>query len=385
MSNINIAVFRPGVIANGTAFEAQALIYKYIQREYGWKFTIIKGEKDNFYDKELKTISIPTSSYKTLPKVPIPINLIKYRTYVINKLEGYDLIISSDPTIYTQGSLAANAARKFNIPLVFDASVTTMNSSNSLFWKITKGFSMKSMKHSKVIWLTVPKVGERFRDLGLSDDIYSKQFKILGHPVNMEFYKPISEKSNDEKIIILTVGRLVMEKGIHYIIQSVAPLIRENKNIILRIIGKGESKQFLINVAKDEGILENIEIIDPVPHSQLPLLYNEAHIFVTHPVSISKWEEFFGLANIEAMACGLPVVTTNCGGIPHVFRVKDVAFLTEERNVVELTEKLKGLIYNSSLRKEISSRGISYIEKNYSLTIIGEKYKNTLDQLLTKN
>ncbi|KGX91041.1 glycosyltransferase [Pontibacillus marinus] len=380
MEDLKIVIYRPGIIANGTAFEAMALIYKYLQREYGWQFTIIKDERDLFQDSELNIITVPYKSRETVSITPILKNPISFKRNVINTLKGYDLILGCDPTIYSQGVHAAYAAKKWSTPLVYDASLTIMGAGRSLFWKLQKRFANWSLNKSSLIWVTAPKTAERFRDLGCVDERIISQFVILGHPVDTEIFKPQKGVKTKRKTIIC-VARLVLEKGIQYIIEAMVPIIREDKEVELKIVGSGSAKSFLQRLIDEEGLNNNVEFIDPVPHSELPKLYQEAGIFIGHPVSVSDWEEFFGVVHVEAMACGLPVITTKCGGITHLAR-EDVFSLVEERDVVSTTKEIKKLLYNDEFYYQRSMSGVEYVNRNYSLKVIAEKYRKYLLKLL---
>ncbi|MED0656404.1 glycosyltransferase family 4 protein [Anoxybacillus ayderensis] len=382
MKKFKIASFRPGVVGNGTAFEAQALIYKYLQKKYGWKFVIFKDEKDKFFDEELETITIPFKSRRTFPRTPIPRNLYLFNKHIVQQLKDFDFILSCDPTIYQQGVHAAYVAKKWNIPLAFDASLTIMGEGRSLSWKLQKPFAKWALQYSQIIWITVPKTAERFRDIGLSSESISSQFVVLGHPVDTEKFYPAEKRNSNSTKTIICVARLVMEKGVHYIIQAAAPLIKNNKNILLKIVGRGEAKSFLERLVKEEGIEENVQFIDPVPHSQLPDLYRQADIFIGHPVSISSWEEFFGVVNVEAMACGLPVITSRTGGIPYLIREKDVAIFVEERDIIGITTALETLLYNQDLYEQLRINGREYVQNYYSLPVIAEKYRKYIEEVL---
>ena len=60
---IKLVSFRPGVIGNNTAFEAQASIYKYLQEHYGYQFTIVKSKVDQYDEPAFKIISIPRTAW----------------------------------------------------------------------------------------------------------------------------------------------------------------------------------------------------------------------------------------------------------------------------------------------------------------------------------
>lgn len=382
MSN-KIASFRPGIIANGTAVEAQALIYKYLQKKYGWKFVIFKLETDPYTDSEFQIENIPIKSIQMDPKNPhLPNSKWTFKKQVVNRLIDFDLILGADPTIYPQGLLAAYAADKLNIPLVLDASVTTMSRGWRLDETAYNNYIRWAFDVCKLIWIPTPKVAERFRDIGLRKADLADKLIVLGHPVDTERFCPNLERKSDEKKVVLCVSRLIMEKGIHYIIEAMAPIIQKHRDVTLRIVGEGEARGFLKRIAEDEGIIDNVDFVAPVPHAKLPMIYKCADIFIGHPVSIPDWEEYFGVVNIEAMACGLPVVSSRCGGISHLAREEGIVMFVEERDIIGTTKAVSLLLNDEKLYKETSQRGREYVNRKYSVNIIAEKYKHYLDEIV---
>ncbi|WP_186576584.1 glycosyltransferase [Aquibacillus kalidii] len=378
---LKVLSYRPGVIANGTAFEAMALIYKYLQNNYGWEFTIMMDDRDTFEDSELNIITIPYDARAVINRTSFLKKPLLFKKQILNKYKDkFDFILGCDPTVYNQGMQAAVLSRSWDIPLAFDSSLTLMGQANSINWRLKRKQVVKALEQSSIIWLTAPKAAERFRDLGLSKEQISKQFVILGHPVDTDLFSPaeVKKKQSKEKVI-LCVARLVMEKGVHYIIEAVAPIMKMDDNVKLKIIGSGESKKFLENMVKDEGLEDQIEFLDPIPHHELPALYRKADLFVGHPVSTSKWEEYFGVVNVEAMASGLPVVSSNSGGITHLAREKEVAILVNERDIISTTNAIELLLYDEDKYQEIKRKGREYVLRQYSLPVIAEKYRKYIE------
>ncbi|WP_214807093.1 glycosyltransferase family 4 protein [Exiguobacterium sp. s102] len=381
---MKITIFRPGIISNGSAFEAQAMIYKYLQKNFNYEFVIIKDENDDYFDEELKTVSIPKSSYQNILRIPYAFNLISYQKHVLENIKGSDLIITCDPTIYHQGRLVYNISKKLKIPYIFDSSVTNFNYKNKYTRKIISNFMTKYVEASKTIWITVPKVAERFNNERIMNKKISENFFILGHPVDIDMFKPNLKSSDESKqeIIVLCISRLIYEKGIQYIIYAIEPLIRENPKIKLKIMGQGNALPFLKNIVKNLNLIENIEFLNNVKHSELPIVYKNSDIFISHPLNDSNWEEYFGVANIEAMSCGLPTISSNSGGVSFVLREVETSLIIQERDVVKMTQVLRKLIEDEEYRKDLGAKSRDYVVNNYSLESISEKYHRRLEDIM---
>ncbi|MGG1678255.1 glycosyltransferase family 4 protein [Neobacillus sp. NRS-1170] len=375
-----IVIFRPGIVANKSAFEAMLEIYRYLQNHFNWEFVIIKDEEDDFFDPDFMIVNIPKISWATFPRSPFPINFIMFQKKVLKNLKGFDWILSSDPTIYKQGLLAAYASKILNIPLIYDASLTVPGVKMGFIGKINNRISKWALKQAKIIWITVPKVAERFKEIGLFNNDTSQKFIVMGHPVNTTIFKPSEYSSEREEIVILCVSRFVVEKGIQYIISALKPLIKKHPNVKLKLVGGGEAKAFLERIIKENQLEENVEFIGNVPHKDLVNIYQNADIFINHPISVMEWEEFFGVSNIEAMSCGLPIVTSTCGGISYVLRENDIAEIVNERDIVGITNSLEKLINDRNYYNILRENGRKYVQENYDLKVIAEKYKKCIDE-----
>ncbi len=374
----HVISFRPGVIGNNTAFECMALIYKYLQNKYDYRFTIIKSEEDDFYDPELKIVSIPKKIWGSFPDIPFfPYASTRKKTLEPIFKES-DIVLTVDPTRYYQGLLAIRYGNRLNKPVFFDASLTLLGQNKEFLWRLFRPKIKKALYQASGIIVTVPKCIERFNDLCLFDEKIAKKFTVMGHPVDTSNFKPAPKKSNDGILRAIVVSRLVPEKGLYYILEAISPLLKENKKFILQILGSGPMESLLRKEITERNLNSQVEFIKPVVHAELPGVLSAADIFINHMVPDSRSEEAFGAVNIEAMSCGLPSVLSRVGGIPYAIREEGVAILVEPRNIVEIRAAITRLLTDSSLRKEMGEKARAYVKKHYDLEFIAEKYHNML-------
>ncbi len=379
---ISLVSFRPGVIGNGTAFEAQSLIYKYLQDHYGYTFTMVKSEEDKYHDPAFQIISLPQKAWQaSLHKIGVPklewTN--KYLDPIFAQASG---ILTVDPTTYMQGLLAITIAHRAKKPVWFDTSLTLTRTTETLDWKLKRRFLMRKVLYQTTgIIATVPKCIERFQDLGLFDEVIAPKFTIMGHPVDTKKFIPQPKRSEQDGIMrVLVISRMVPEKGLLYILEAMTPLLRSRSNLQLQFLGSGAMQSFLETEVEECGLSEKVRFLNPVPHGEIPSILGGADLFVNHAVSIGHWEEYFGAVNLEAMSCGIPCVLTACGGISYAIREKDVAVFVEERNIIQLREAITRLVDSEQERREMGNRGRDYVEAYYALPIIAEKYNRMLQR-----
>lgn len=119
--------------------------------------------------------------------------------------------------------------------------------------------------------------------------------------------------------LLLSIGRLVWEKGHHDLLRAAAELKRRGEpDLRVVIVGKGPEERRLRSVASDLGLEELVEFRGFVPHDEVPGLLARASCLVLASLPTQFWEEQFGMVLVEAMAARLPVVAAASGAIPEV-------------------------------------------------------------------
>ncbi|MBV5327030.1 MAG: glycosyltransferase family 4 protein [Chlorobium sp.] len=377
---MNIISFRPGVIGNNTAFECMAMIYKYLQKYHGYTFTIVKGEGDKYDDSAFRIVSIPDRLWRPIKHTPYFKPSLSRSRELEKLFEGADGVLTVDPTCYAQGLLAIRTANALHRPVWFDSSVTLMGTGHTIQWKIAKRVIRPLLQRVTGIIITVPKCIERFQDLALFSEQIADKFEVMGHPVDCSRFRPRpDEHPSDGRLRLLVVSRLMPEKGLLYILEAVEPLLRQDQRLLLQFLGTGPMKPLLVKEIHIRGLEGQVEFLPTVPYAELHVFMANADIFINHAVATSGWEEFFGAANIEAMACCLPAVLSNNGGITHVVRGDDVAFLVGERDISGLRRAVRQLVEDSGFRKEMGERARKYVQEHYDITVIAEKYRRMLE------
>ncbi len=186
----------------------------------------------------------------------------------------------------------------------------------------------------------------------------------------------ISRKSlgfSKEDFLVIYSGRINKEKGVSELIESFLQL-KDIPQIKLIILGSSFfdnanlEDEFIYNLRnKSIEIKERIVFTGFIPYNQIPAYLKLADIAVLP----SMWEEPFGLTIVEAMASGLPLITTRSGGIPEI--CKDTAIVIDRENVVDnITSSILDLYYNPEKRQQMSIASL-YQAKSFDKTTYAEK------------
>ena len=151
--------------------------------------------------------------------------------------------------------------------------------------------------------------------LPVSDDLKNSiqsygiknKFKVIPNPINTAIFKPASNPNrNNEKKRILTVARLAPVKGIDYLIRAIKKLIIERQDFVLDIIGDGPNRPEYEKLTRNEGLDQIIKFHGLKTKSEVAQFMIQCDFYV----QVSLYETF-GVAFIEAMSCGKPVVATD--------------------------------------------------------------------------
>jgi len=179
----------------------------------------------------------------------------------------------------------------------------------------------------------------------------NNNIQVLYNPVSI---KTISQKDNPESINIMYCGRLEERKGYKDLIKA-AEYINNNK-VNFYLYGDGETnKAIQLNKAK------NINIMGWQAGKTLEKAYLNADIFV-----LPSYNEGLPMAILEAMSYGLPIISTNVGGIPELITNGVNGFLIEPGDCLNLVNKLNILIENKDLRIKMGEEGLKRIKEDFS-------------------
>lgn len=148
--------------------------------------------------------------------------------------------------------------------------------------------------------------------------------------------------------IVLFVGRLVESKGIFDLLEAVSNLDGRQE---LHVVGDGTESAAVRRRARELGIADSVVLHGEVPHPELPAYYAGADLFC-----LPSRDESFGMANVEAMAAGLPVVTTDLEGIKTYLVNGENGLLARANDPRDLADKLAMALESPQLRTRLGEQ-----------------------------
>lgn len=182
--------------------------------------------------------------------------------------------------------------------------------------------------------------------------------------VDLGIFHPAQDDTEfTDKIIVGTVKALEDKYGIADLVKGFALFNKEYPNSELLITGDGPQRKEYEQLATDLGISDVTTFTGKVPNTEVPNIIRKMSIFA---VPSTEDSESFGVAAVEAMACGVPVVVSNVGGLPEVV-VKDVTgIVTDKESPDQLAAAFKKLARNNEMRMKMGEAGVAHVKNHYS-------------------
>lgn len=185
------------------------------------------------------------------------------------------------------------------------------------------------------------------------------KIRVIPAGVDLAMFKPIdrnvarNDLGIDKKKVILYVGRIEPIKGLGNLLEAAALLEDQDDTVLLIVGGKpGDDSELerLKSQARDLGMGDKVVFTGAVPQSRLPTYYSAADVFV-----LPSYTESFGLAALEAMACGTPVVASRVGGLSTFIRNGETGYLIPWRCPEPFAQRLDMLLANPGLRDTLGA------------------------------
>ena len=160
-------------------------------------------------------------------------------------------------------------------------------------------------------------------------------------------------------MVLLFVGRIERLKGVDILLETAAALDYRSKVTLLIAGGSQSSPEMdrLKNIAGELGIASMTRFLGSVPQSELAHYYNAADVCV-----LPSYYESFGLAALEASACGTPVVASRVGGLPSVVKDGETGYLIPWRCPGPFVDKIELLLANDRLRRDMGVAARAHAE-----------------------
>jgi glycosyltransferase involved in cell wall biosynthesis len=164
---------------------------------------------------------------------------------------------------------------------------------------------------------------------------------------------------------ILFAGRLHVEKGVFVLLDAFAFVRQKIPTARLLIAGDGPARAQLAENIRTQNLSGSIQMLGVVKNREMVSIFHRADVFCAPSITTRKWAEQVGASALQAMACGLPVVSTRSGSIPEYIPEGVAGILVQEQDASALADALVTLLSNPTRAAEMGQHARAYACAHY--------------------
>jgi glycosyltransferase involved in cell wall biosynthesis len=344
------ALFKQKIHVGVIAINESPLRYVFNNREVSFDFL----EQDINGVKTISLLYPIVNRWKNFRKV-VRVNIFKQLFKIYIKKHGEPDLVHLHSFIHGESALWLK--KNYNIPYV----VTEHNSgfARGLFGQKELAFAKKVFENASFNIA----VSSEFKKL--LEKIFKVKFEYIPNMTDTTFFNIRSKPKNQNEFKFINIAFLDKKKNQNMLIYAFEKAFKDKPDIKLTIVGNGLEYNNLFNLIKELNMEKQISLYGKANRDEVKKLLQNSDIFV-----LSSKYETFGVAVVEAMACGLPVVSTKCGG-PESIIIDDRLGYLSDLNVNDLSNKILEINQN---RDKFNSKYIrEYIENNFSEKFVVSK------------
>jgi glycosyltransferase involved in cell wall biosynthesis len=366
-------------------------------KDLGHNVAVISGPPDPQLDNDIPLHHLwgldlynPEDPFRvpTLKELSNPINLMEWlgvstmgfpepftfgiRAYLFLKprLQNYDIVHDNQSLSY--GIWAMNkllpTIATIHHPITVDRKIAIQSVSSPLRkmkeWRWYSFVGMqKRVSRALPRIITVSKSAEK--DISQDFNIPLSKFSIVPNGINTDLFYPIAEIERETNRVIVTNSADVPLKGLFYLFHAVAEL-EKLQDINVTVVGEPKEDGDIVKLIRKLGIGHRIHFTGRIDDREFVQQYARASVAVVPSVY-----EGFGLPAGEAMACGVPVISTTGGALPEV--VGDAGVLVKPADSRALASAIRELLSNPIQAKELGMAGYRRVQKHFTWKRAAEK------------
>jgi colanic acid/amylovoran/stewartan biosynthesis glycosyltransferase WcaL/AmsK/CpsK len=212
----------------------------------------------------------------------------------------------------------------------------------------------------------------------------AEKIRVIHHgaPLSRFSFTP-RHPPDDGPVVIATAGRLIPKKGIDDLARALVQLCRASFDVRLRIIGEGPMRAEIEAILDQAGVRDRAELLGYLEPEAVAAEMSGAHLFCL-PSRTAPDGDSEGIPNTlkEAMASGLPVVSTYHAGIPELVEEGVSGYLVPEGDIGSLTDRLRQLIREPERWEPMGRAGRAMVEEEFALETAARQLENEVYQPL---
>ena len=300
-------------------------------------------------------------------------------------LPGIQLVHAAEQTFYCSYQLARRKQR-FGYKLIY------LQAEINPFWAEGNGRALERAAFVRQTADLFIARSERARSALLCEGVEPERIRVIGHGIDTSRFAsgPRSAELSrrfgiePDHLVILLVGRLVWEKGLFSLADAARLLLQDESFRKLKPLfvyaGDGPERAALERRLQRLGIESSFRLLGAQPYALLPQIHRLADIFVLPSIATRTVQEQFGIALIEAMASGKPILSTHCGAIDEV--VGPAGLLVQANDYYRLAEGLRALALDAELRNRLGREARERVQRLFTREVIGSQVASAYAEVL---
>jgi glycosyltransferase involved in cell wall biosynthesis len=320
-----------------------------------------------------------TMCYGKFPE-PFTFGVRAYR-YLQTRKMNYDIVHDNQCLAYGIGKIAQEIVptiATIHHPITFDKQEYLKAAKSELKKRrVKRWFSFIEMQKKVARQLShIVTVSECSKnDIANEFSINLSKFRVVPNGVDNEYFYPVQNDSRPDNSVIVTNSSDTPIKGLKYLLEAVAQ-IKKKKSVKLTVIGEPKKDGSIVKLVAELGIGDIVHFAGRIKNEEFAGYYSNATIAVVPSVY-----EGFGLPAAEAMACGVPLISTSGGALPEV--VGDAGIIVPPADAEALAEELIFLLNNPEQRKKMAQAGIDRVNAIFNWPVAAKEmvniYRETID------
>ena len=226
-------------------------------------------------------------------------------------------------------------------------------------------------KLNKIICVSAPSKEDIVKEFLVEDN----KIEVILNGIDINRFVPSPSNLVKANRIITTASADIPLKGLKYLIQALPEILKSFPKTTLTVIGKAPSNSEVSRLISNLDLKEIISFKSGISENEIVDLYHASEIAV-----IPSLYEGFGFGAGEAMACGVPLISTHSGGLKEV--VGDCAIKILPSSADEIEKAVINLFNNQEKRKELSAKGRQRMETKFDWKIAASSYESSFQEVI---
>ena len=214
------------------------------------------------------------------------------------------------------------------------------------------------------------------QDIAADFGIQPSGISLVHNGIDVQEFRPIPEISRRPRALMATASADAPLKGLRYLLKAYARLLEDYPDLELLLVSKPQPGGKTERLVKSLGIADRVKFVSGITTEQMVRYYAEATIAVVPSVY-----EGFGLPAGEAMACGVPVISTDGGALPEV--VGDAGVIVPAKSVSALVDAISQLLEDTEQQARLAILGRERILKEFCWQVCADQMADYYHQVLT--